>query len=284
MRLRGLRSCADALRMKASALDDHNVSEELPLDDHHARVACFVERANGHGKHCARSAVCHLSRAWALRIIDPEMSAFHALTAEEEGATAVFHSLKRQRYEGAELLRHRDHVTKAALFPFFQVVSDAMAQGGLNQCQAQLVFDESGPTPRIHTQVVLPGPTGKLLSLRPDPPLHFEISVDDKRDDFREGFDRACSIHGVTSIIKYVRARANRRNRLLYATTGGVPKLADDIDSIVLRQRDIAFTHLTAFYMIDQTAEYQDFVQQCLSAFLKMLNMLPKASVEEPGS
>lgn len=256
------------------------MSDELPLDEHQAAVARVVESASGHGKHCARSAVSHLRRAWALRPIDPEMALFRALTAEEEAATAVFHSVKRLRYKGADLVRHRDHPTKAALFPFFRAVSDAFTRDGLSQIQTQLLLDESAPTPRIHIQVVVPGPTGEPIGLRPVPPLHFQLSVEDKRDDFREQFERICSIHGVASVRDYIRTRANRRNRLLYATAGGVPKLAESVEPKLLWQRDITFIHLTAFYLIDQTTEYQDFVQQCLSAFLLMMDKLPRQTTD----
>src|SRR5437870_10425185 len=44
------------------------------------------------GKHAARNAIRHVEQAFAVKDIDPEGAVFHAMTAEEEVATAIFHA------------------------------------------------------------------------------------------------------------------------------------------------------------------------------------------------
>lgn len=56
--------------------------------------------------------------AWKIKDIDPEMSVFRSITAEEEAATAIFLSLKEKKYENAEKLKFQDHSYKQALEPF----------------------------------------------------------------------------------------------------------------------------------------------------------------------
>ena len=64
----------------------------------------LVEEYPSPGKHAARSAFRHIKKAWEIKDIDKEMAAFRAITAEEESATAVFHSVMRRKYKNAQNL------------------------------------------------------------------------------------------------------------------------------------------------------------------------------------
>ena len=79
--------------------------EHLTDEEYRKKLASFVENTHGHRKHCARSAVRRMIRASNLKGIDPEMAAFRALTAEEEAASALIHSLKWHRYKLSEQLK-----------------------------------------------------------------------------------------------------------------------------------------------------------------------------------
>ena len=59
------------------------------------RVREGVGASAAPGKHAARNAIRHLEQAFAVKDIDPEGAIFHAITAEEEVATAIFHALVR---------------------------------------------------------------------------------------------------------------------------------------------------------------------------------------------
>jgi len=58
----------------------------------------------------------------------PELAYFCAITAEEESATAIFHSLNRRKYKGASFLKPRNHVHKTALHPFLYAIKEHFSQ------------------------------------------------------------------------------------------------------------------------------------------------------------
>lgn len=66
------------------------------------------------------------------------------------------------------------------------------------------------------------------------------------------------------------------RNQILYASSEGIPTIADPIDGYILKRRDVIFTNLIIYLLIDPYKEKQLFVQQALSAFLKMLRLIPE--------
>jgi len=81
-------------------------------------IADIVPQIKGAGKWRAFNAILHLNKAWKIKGIDNEMSAFRAITAEEEAATAVFLSLKLRKYENSDKLKPMDHSHKSAFATF----------------------------------------------------------------------------------------------------------------------------------------------------------------------
>ncbi len=75
--------------------------------------------------------------------VDLEMAAFRAITAEEEAASALFHSLKRRRYAGAARLSPRNHVHKNAVAPFCTAVSRVLAATEEIGMKSGLLLDKS---------------------------------------------------------------------------------------------------------------------------------------------
>src|SRR4030042_2912383 len=93
-------------------------SIEFPLIEFDKAIIDIVPFMPAPPQWAAFNALRHLDKAWRLRATDTEMSMFRAITAEEEVATALFLSLKRRHYVGANRLKHRDHVHKNAVIPF----------------------------------------------------------------------------------------------------------------------------------------------------------------------
>lgn len=80
------------------------------LDDFdRAIVDDLIPNSHAPGMWAAFNAIKHTNRAWKLRAVDPAMAAFRAITAEEEAAIALFKSLRRLGYPGADKLKIRDH-------------------------------------------------------------------------------------------------------------------------------------------------------------------------------
>ena len=241
----------------------------------HKKVTELILDTPAPGKHCARNAIAHIKKAWEIREIDPEMAVFRAITGEEEAATAIMHSLQRRKYKGAEKLKYRDHTYKAALFPFFQGISGSFARH-LEQFKVALEIDTKDKKPTIKTRINVPGPTGDIMHAYPNPPLHFEITVNGKIYDFSRELKELATVKNVKKITDYIKRQANTRNVILYASTQGIPKIKLPIEGFLERKRSIVFGHLVIYLLIDQHKEHQLFVQQALTAFLKMLNAVPR--------
>ena len=252
--------------------------EELELTTAQKSIADFILYTVAPGKHCARSAIVHLENSWRLRSVDPAMSVFRSITAVEESTTAIFHTLKRRGYKGADNLQARSHAHKAALRPFLLAIESNFAQSNLTPFSPALEFRGSGTDGRILIRFTVPDSPEEERYGYPQPPLHFALGRNGVTYDFSDELKSIAETHNEQSILKYVKELANRRNTLLYASSAGVPKVVDLSDGFLMKQRDIVFQHLTIYLLIDPYAQQQLFVQQCLDAFLKMLDILPDDS------
>jgi len=233
------------------------------------------------GVHAARSALRHLEKAHALETSDPEMAAFRALTAEEEAATAVIHSLRRRGYEGAERLKPRNHVHKNSLSQLLEAIQGIIGEAdkafGL---KPQLrVLEQEAPR---RLQLELHGAglgLGERL-LVPVPPLHFLVSTGaDPTNlgphDFADELNKFASARNAESILAYLKRRANLRNQVLYASAEGVPSI--QLGNLLENQRRLVKVLITTYLLIDPYSERQHFVQQCVGVLLRMLDLLPTA-------
>jgi hypothetical protein len=233
------------------------------------------------GVHCARNAFRSIERAFAIAEVDSEMAAFRAITAEEEAASAVFHAIRRRNYIGSKKLNPRDHLQKNALYPFIEAMRRLFAE-----LEAELEPNLQGFFDLSAKQLYLTFDPRKSFNpaetvARFVPPLHFSVSVEDgKLYDFSRQIKSLAADKGVDSIQKYLKRRANQRNRLLYASEKGIPGIAD-LERFLVGQRERVNRHLLAFLLIDPHPEKQNFVQQGLFAFLKMLDRLPEGIVFE---
>lgn len=234
-------------------------------------------------KWAAINAVRHLNRGWKLRELDPGMAIFRAITAEEEAATALFLSLKRRRYSGAEKLQHKDHAQKSAVSPFLQGAQRVFGKMGAPLPPTSLVIDPSHTPPQLKVKLLLPvtDENGTRICAFPEPPLHLSLrsGVSDgqmKPEDFATGIEELVAEAGTETILNHVQGRATVRNRILYATSQGIPEVGGDVDRTFNHYRFQTFAILKTYLLIDPHPLNQDFVQQCLFAFLKMLDRLPK--------
>lgn len=231
------------------------------------------------GKHCARSALRHIEKAWILAKLDKEMAAFRAITAEEESAAAIFHAIQRRKYIGSEKLNPHDHLQKNALTPFFTAIAELLEQPNKEwEFHPHLILDKKQNKPRLRVRYnvskLIPG---KQYAL-PDPPLNFSITQDDAPYDFSSQLENIAKSKQVSSILKHLKERANQRNRLLYASAQGVPRLPA-LNNFLLKKRMDVNRNLAIYLLIDPYPEQQIFVQQGLLAFLKMLDKLPEGIV-----
>src|SRR4051812_2704559 len=98
-------------------------TDELPFSKTQVDLEKAVHNLpKGRPRNCCRNAFHRIKRAWSLRLLDPEIAVFSAITAEEEAASAVISALKTKGYSGADILNPRSHPHKAGVIYMAQAV------------------------------------------------------------------------------------------------------------------------------------------------------------------
>lgn len=254
----------------------------FPVDDFDRYLLdTLLPEASTPGRWSALNAVRHANRAWKIREIDPQMAMFRAITGEEESATAIFHSVKRLRYVDADQLSPRNHVQKNAVTPFIEAVHAGIGPAlGAFFNKFSLSVDRSDEKPAIRLKLAL-RIDGEDFLVEPTPPLHLRINHGARGQpervwDFGERLLEMAMRTGADDVLQALRTRANFRNRLLYAAPDGIPTVQPPVEPGLEQARRNTFRNLKIFLMIDGYPPGQLFVQQALSAFVKMLGRVPK--------
>lgn len=247
--------------------------DDLPTEKLHEHLAKAVELLTGRPKHCSRNAIRCLKRAWALRSVDPEMSVFRAITAEEEAATALMFALKHRKYPQADKLRPRDHAHKMAWIPLIEAIGRMLHESGFPQPNIRLETEESA---RIDVRIAIDAlnipdaPPGHYLS--PDEPLNIVVreGQDPKIATFDRHLNEWAEGKGKPGVVKYIDEAANLRNRVLYAEDGGMPSVQHPENLILERRRRVTVL-LMATIAVLQADKPQPLGVQALQAFLKLM-------------
>lgn len=247
-------------------------SAELPMEEHHLIAEECVKKFGGRIGHCFRSAFSHLRRSWTLHPIDSEMSLFRAITAEEEAATALILALKQQQYDGADKLNPLHHVHKAAISPFLDAVGDMLAATKMPTPKLMVV---RGERPALKLLIDVAAFTGSKEPLfgEPDQPFNYLLSQGSKAYSFEKQLQALAEDNGAGSIGQHVKDEANLRNRLLYASDDGVPRV-EFSDNLILRRRGRIYSLALIAIGVLQTKQHQLFVRQCLNTYRTVLGQI----------
>lgn len=247
----------------------------MKLDDYQRNLLKLAAQTRGRGGYSSASSAQHLKRALELKDKMPEVAVFLTITAEEEAATAVFSALRKKKYEGASELREKDHVFKAGLYPFIQLLGNTVAALKFG-VPLELFFDPKKDQPddailKIRMPMNIPG--REDLFIVPDPPLNL-VSVDPggKKTDYFSAVRKVANENGIDSIHEQIRKWANRRNRMLYASDSELPKVKD-VEKWMLPHFKGIFANLAAYLLVEPHPK-QNFVQEALTAFLKIQSRL----------
>ena len=244
------------------------------LSETEKRAWSLIEKAPAPGKHAARNAFFHLERAFAIVGTDPEMAVFRSITAEKEAVRAIFHALQRHRYPNARQLNWQDHKHKAAVVPFLRAVADIIPRVGFPPPEVRFEKHQGKDMLRLRFRIPAANPSG-FLWLYPEPPLDFNLEIEVKQHDFRPEIGALLATARVTEFTKFVRDRANQRNRLLYASDQGLPRVTGDIPRTLEIVRERVTAELAVFLLIDTVKGQQQFVVQALNAFLRLMDLMP---------
>lgn len=242
------------------------------MQDFRESLKTLILKSGVPGRHSARNAISCLERAYKLIEVDPEIAVFLAITALEESSSAIFHSIKRKKYIHADRLNPRDHIQKIAILPFMQSLGSVFKI--LNSYEPQVIIDTKVPNPKLEVRVKIKK-DGKPQYAFPIPPLNFQISVNENPYFFEKEFKELSESKKVKEMIEYVRRLANLRNKILFASSGGIPKISSSALDFVKTKENQVFNCLTLFLLVDQHPK-QLFVQQGLISFLKMIKKIPQ--------
>lgn len=261
---------------------------ELPLDHMQQHLEKAIGLLTGRPKNCARNAFRCLRRAWSLRAMDPEMSIFRAITAEEEAATALMFALKHRRYPGSERLLPRDHAHKAAWVPFIEAIGKMMSESGVPAGQILLKAEDS---PRIDIRIPaealgIDGAEGRHLM--PDEPLNLIIRTGTSARDvsvttFAAEVEAWAAARGTSDIRLWISETANLRNQVLYAADGGIPTANDPTKFILERRRRVQVLLMVTIAVL-QADTPQPLAAQALRGFLKLMRNIDETGFDFDGA
>jgi hypothetical protein len=275
--------CAEDVQEQGTVVENPAASiDEIPLSEYAQRLEQAISRLNGRVKYCGKNSFLHLRKAWAIKSLDPGMAAFRSITAEEEAATALIYALKSKRYPHAEKLNPRRHDHKASIYALLQVISGVFAK--LDYIPQLFLLDKADP-PHIRMQIDIHKLAGiyteEPFFAEPIDPLDFTLSDIRGVKGFSEEFAQFASDSGCARTREYIETAANLRNRILYASDNGIPRVQIPNEFIIDRKNRV-LTILTITLMIEQTHRHQSFVNQCLGALLHALERLDQTSLEAP--
>jgi hypothetical protein len=249
------------------------LSDELQLTEIESLILQNAGKTDVPGRYAAASAVAHLRRAWPLRVLDPSMAVFRCITGVEESATAIFHALKLRDYTGAHKLRPYNHTHKAAIVPFLNGVESSLA-GMLEQFKPSLILAKKEQRPRASLALQFTAADGKPWTATPEPPLHGVMTRNGQKYDFRDEIAHLTTKAQVDNLLTHLKTIANERNRILYASATGVPEITDLKEEYFTKIRREIFRNIGLYLLITEYEQRQDFVQQCLDAFLGVLGIV----------
>lgn len=227
------------------------------------------------GRHAAASCKRHLERAWELHEKMPEISIFLAITAEEEAATAIFHGLRKRQYDWSKKLKIWDHKYKAGVYPFLRLLGGVLCppDGSL---KLNLYFDNSSDQSkaeilRIGMPISIKG--GEQYYIVPDPPLGFvSTGPDGKERDYTQEVRDVASEQGIESIFEYIKAQANERNKMLYASDSGIPNI-ENASEALQHHTKAALLNLIIYLLIEPHKK-QSLPQEALYSYVKILSRI----------
>ena len=257
--------------------NDSNAVDDLQLSPFQHRVELLIKRQPSPEKHCARSAIRYMRKAWRLRSIDKEMTVFCLITGEEEAATAIMKAIARRGYAGADCLDAHNHTHKNSIVPFIDAVQESFLKKPLvKEWEVTVFINPKIPIVDQAVSLRIRFPElGGVCGTPAGAPLDFSYTQDGVNCSFEQ---EIASVLGATKpkkVLQLFHDRANERNEVLYASPQGLRNYDHpNWDAHIAERTNRVFTLLSIFLMISQHKVQQSFVQHCLDELLKALRRI----------
>lgn len=202
------------------------------------------------------------------------MAIFRAITAEEEAATGLLRALQARGYADPGELRPRNHLQKAAVYPYLCAIARHTSYLRMNGIkEVRLGIPNNEDKPRLQLVLVLDGENTGMVT-RPDPPLNLCIREEGQIVDYQIYFRELLSPTGFEDIQKYLDVKRNQRNLLLYASPQGLLNAGPIKDSCLTEYKVRIMTILKAALLVWPYNEVQPFVQEAVRSFLGIAGRL----------
>ncbi len=253
------------------------MKNDLPMSETDQLVEQLVGSLDGRIRNCFRSAYNHLRKSWKLYELDNEMSAFRAITAEEEAASAVILAVKQRKYNGAEQLRERDHTHKAVVFEIVRAVNNLLSEIP-DFPEITLRIAKAGK-PNVQLLVHLPDSDaiGERYIAHPNNPLNVRVSTESPDGSaipfLEEQIAQTLSESKFKDFNAYIRKMANARNQLLYASNEGYP-VAEFKERFILERLERVRKLGLLTICILQDNDQHILVKECLEIVLTRISQL----------
>lgn len=226
------------------------------------------------------AAFIHLAFAHRIKDIDPAMAIFRAITAEEEAASALLRALLARGYAEAGALLPKDHLQKAAVYPYLLAVAKHTSYLRMNGIkEVKLGIPKQDKTPRLQLALVLDSANDGMVA-RPVPPLNLRMRESGEAVNYRKYFLELISPTGFEDIRKYLNTKKNERNLLLYASPSGLLDPGPVTESTLLDYKRRIMTILKAILLFWPYKDLQPFVQEAVGSFLSLIGRLQKVTDE----
>ena len=245
-------------------------------EDEKRVIELLNNEPKSHFKNCFRSSLDHLERSYLVSDLDPAMAIFRAITAEEEAASGLMRCLIQLKYPLAECLQPQDHFQKHAVTPFLNALLLYFSNIKIPSIhKIKLAFKEIDGIDRIVTAFQLSA-EGDQVWATPCPPLNLRVRQGEElvSPSFESDFKKIIQPQGFKNIENFIKSEANLRNRILYASKEGFPKIEDFQIGFIHERQKRVIKILMATLLISPYTENQPFVSQALEAYLQLIGKL----------
>ena len=245
-----------------------------PFDTH--IIAALEASKKTHARESMRSAVDHLRLAEPLFASDVAMAVFRCITAVEEAASSLMLLMKDKKYPRADELKRTDHLFKNAMLPFIRILHGRIVRVALEQkFHIELLVHVTLQQP-LGIAVIAQHPNGSSSMVPINPPLALLLSEDGLGIDKALDIDAFIKREGAASVSAYLKQEANFRNKLLYASPAGIPRIYIDHSKYFPAKQQAVRTILCAYLLMEPFGQ-QPTITHALNSYLDLIALVKDA-------
>ena len=227
-----------------------------------------IKKQKSPSRHSLMNAWEYIRKADMLFDIDKNMSAFCAITAEEEAATGLLKLIKERRYPDSDRLQPNQHPHKVAVFFVLKALWLHLSRpGGAIHTIQVTGYDQEKLQLRGFTNFL---PQGLFIVFDPLPLNLVATDPNGQPYNYQPQVDELTSKTESGKLSKHIKSEANDRNLILYADQNGLPSVEMKETFIRVREKRVEIiSHL--YVLIAQHKEQQPLVESFTKVFARLI-------------